>query len=55
MTTKEIEALLTRKYQAGEIEAGLYKTESRFVFLDSVGGKLTFQWFYDVVDIADLH
>ena len=54
MSREEIEALLSRKYQAGEVDAGLYNTGLQFVFLDNVDGKLVFQWFEDAVDIADL-
>ena len=54
MSREEIEALLTRKYKAGEAEAGLFNTGLQFVFMDNVDGKLTFQWFQDATDIADL-
>ena len=54
MDREEIEALLTRKYEAGEAEAGLYNTGLQFVFMDNVGGELVFQWFQDATDIADL-
>ena len=54
MSREEIEALLTRKYEAGEAEAGLFNTGLQFVFMDNVDGKLTFQWFQDATDIADL-
>lgn len=54
MEREEIEALLTRKYEAGEAESGLYNTGLQYVFLDNVDGKLVFQWFQDATDIADL-
>ena len=54
MSREEIEALLTRKYEAGEAEAGLYNIGLQFVVLDNVDGKLIFQWFQNAVDIADL-
>lgn len=54
MSREEIEAILTRKYEAGQAEAGLYNTGLQFVFLDNVDGKLVFQWFQDALDIADL-
>ncbi len=54
MSREEIEALLTRKYEAGEVDAGLYNSGLQFVFLDNVSGKIVFQWFQDVTDIANL-
>ena len=54
MSREEIEALLTRKYETGEAEAGLYTTGFQFVFLDNVDGRLVFQWFQDATDISDL-
>lgn len=54
MEREEIEALLTRKYKAGEVESGLFNTGLQFVFMDNVDGKLAFQWFHDVTDIAGL-
>ena len=54
MSREEIEALLTRKYEAGEAGTGLYNTGLQFVVLDNVDGKLVFQWFQDVMSFTDL-
>ena len=54
MSREEIEALLTRKYEAGEAKVGLYNTGLQYVFLDIVDGKIVFQWFYDAMSIDDL-
>ncbi len=54
MSREEIEALLTRKYDAGEAEVGLYNTGLQYVYLDSVDGQLVFQWFQNAMEISDL-
>lgn len=54
MSREEIEALLRRKYEAGQAAAGLYNTGLQFVLLDNVDGKIVFQWFQDAMDIGDL-
>lgn len=54
MSRDEVEALLTRKYESGEIGSGLYKTGLQYVVMESNDGRLSFQWFQDAADIGDL-
>ncbi len=54
MDRNEVEALLTRKYEAGEAETGLYNTGLQFVVMDVVDGEVTFQWFQDAHSLEDL-
>ena len=54
MDQEQIEALLKKKYEAGEVETGLYKTGLQFVVMDTVDDQVTFQWFLEARDLGDL-
>ena len=53
MDQEQIEALLKKKYEAGEAESGLYNTGLQFVVMDTVDGQVTFQWFPEALDLGD--
>lgn len=45
-TTRDgIEAALRAKYEAGELDSGLFNTGLSWVVMDNVDGELQFQWF----------
>ena len=53
MNQEQIEALLKKKYEAGEAETGLYNTGLQFVVMDMVDGQVSFQWFSEALDLGD--
>jgi len=50
-TREEIEAALRAKYEAGELDTGLFNTGLQWVVMDNVDGALEFQWFDEAVHI----
>lgn len=44
-TNEEIEAALRAKYEAGELDTGLFNTGICWVVMDNIDGELQFQWF----------
>lgn len=46
-----IEALLRAKYEAGEIDTGLFSTKGSWVVMDKVDGEFQFQWFEEALDL----
>lgn len=44
-TREEIEAALRAKYEAGDVDTGLFNTGLCWVVMDAADGELVFQWF----------
>lgn len=53
-TRDEIETALRARYEAGELDTGLFNTGICWVVMDNVNGELTFQWFDDAVHLDDV-
>jgi hypothetical protein len=50
-TREEIEAALRAKYEAGNLDTGLFNTGLCWVVMDNVEGKIEFQWFDEALAI----
>ena len=48
----EIEAALRARYEAGELDTGLFNTGLCWVVMDNVDGRLEFQWHEEAVDLS---
>lgn len=54
ITREEVEVALQQKYEQGEADVGLYKTDLCYVVMDRVDGKFQFNWFESAVPLSDV-
>ena len=50
----EIEEVLCTKYEAGELDTGLFYTGHAFVVMDNVDGEVHFAWFDEAVPLEQV-